>query len=71
MNNIIVYSTGCPRCKILEKALAASNLPYTVIDDVDIIIKEGFDTVPQMRIAEDQTLDFKAAMNWIKEKTNG
>lgn len=68
--NIIVYTTGCPRCKILEKTLAAAEIDYITVSDVEAIVKKGFETVPQMEVDGD-AMDFKAAMNWIKERSNG
>lgn len=69
--NIIVYTTGCPRCKILEKTLVAAGIDYIAVSDVEEIVRKGFDTVPQMVVEGRDTMDFKAAMNWIKERSNG
>jgi glutaredoxin len=69
--NIIVYTTGCPRCKILEKTLVAAGIDYIAVSDVEAIVKKGFETVPQMEVEGGDTMDFKAAMNWIKERSNG
>lgn len=67
---ITVYTTHCPRCKILEKTLASRGVDYTAVEDVDIIVAKGFQMVPMMEV-EGRVLDFKEAMFWIKENTNG
>ena len=36
-----LYSTGCPRCKILAKRLDAAGIEYDVIDDMDEIMKKA------------------------------
>ena len=69
--NIRVYTTGCPRCKVLEKTLVAAGIDYLAVSDVETIVKKGFETVPQMEIDGGEAMDFKAAMNWLKEKSNG
>lgn len=33
--NVILYSTGCPRCKILKSKLDKKGITYSVVDDVD------------------------------------
>lgn len=71
MNNIIVYSTHCPRCKILEQCLTSIGAEYVVEDDKDVIIGLGIETVPCMVINNGEPMDFKQAMNWVKERMNG
>lgn len=67
---ITVYTTHCPRCKILEKTLASRGVDYTAVEDVDTIVAKGFQMVPMMEV-DGKVLDYKEAMFWIKENTNG
>ena len=67
---ITVYTTHCPRCKILEKTLASRDVDYVAVEDVDTIVAKGFQIVPMMEV-DGKVLDFKEAMFWIKENTNG
>lgn len=67
---ITVYTTHCPRCKILEKTLASRDVDYVAVEDVDTIVAKGFQMVPMMEV-DGKVLDFKEAMFWIKENTNG
>ena len=67
---ITVYTTHCPRCKILEKTLASHGVDYVAVEDVDTIVAKGFQMVPMMEV-DGKVLDFKEAMFWIKENTNG
>ena len=32
--DIILYSTGCPKCKILKKKLEDKNIDYVESDDI-------------------------------------
>ena len=43
-----IYTTGCPRCKILEKKLKDQGVVYEEITDVDKMISLGIDSVPVM-----------------------
>jgi glutaredoxin len=67
---ITVYTTHCPRCKILEKTLTSRGVDYVAVEDVDVIMARGFQMVPMMEV-DGKVLDYKEAMFWIKENTNG
>jgi glutaredoxin len=67
---ITVYTTHCPRCKILEKTLTSRGVDYVAVEDVDVIMAKGFQMVPMMEV-DGKVLDYKEAMFWIKENTNG
>jgi glutaredoxin len=41
-----VYSTGCPRCKVLEAKLKQKGINFIVENDIDEIMKKGFRTAP-------------------------
>lgn len=64
--NIILYSTGCPKCHILETKLKQHNLSYTIIDDIDIMQSKGFMTVPVLEV-NNIIMDFTTAIKWINE----
>lgn len=61
---IILYSTGCPRCKVLETKLNQKNVDYTICDSVEEMFKKGISTVPCLDV-EGETLDFSAAVKWV------
>ena len=64
MDNIILYSNNCPRCKILKKKLNDNKINYEIIDDVDTMIDKGLSTVPVLEI-NGRMLDFKEAVEWV------
>ena len=66
---ITVYTTHCPKCVILEKALKNANLNFQTIEDVDRMAELGLKAVPYMEI-EGNLMDFKTSMTWIKENVN-
>ena len=71
--NVIVYTTNppCPKCKVLKKKLDEANIKYGIFDDVDEMIKMGFENVPMMKVDEKIVLDFSEAIKWINNNKNG
>ena len=63
----ILYSTNCPKCQVLEKKLTSSGIEYEVCDDVDVMQKNGFQSVP-MLVVDGKALDFMEAVNWVNKK---
>ena len=63
---VTLYSTGCPKCKILETKLAQKNINYEIFDDVDEMIKMGFQSVPILKVDE-KVMDFGEAVKWLNE----
>lgn len=63
---IILYSTGCPKCQVLEKKLKAKNLKFEICNDINIMKEKGFTQMPILEINKKE-LAFKEAVDWIKE----
>ena len=64
---VILYSTGCPKCKVLVAKLNAKNIKYNTVSDVSIIISKGISTVPVLEV-NGTIMDFKTAVEWINER---
>ena len=62
---IILYSTGCPRCKVLTKKLDESNVTYEVVTNVDEMTALGMKEAPTLSV-DGVLLNFKNAVEWIK-----
>ena len=58
---IKLYSTNCPKCRILETKLRQQNIEFEVIDDEDLMANKGFKSAPKLEI-NGQILDFPEAM---------
>jgi len=63
---ITLFSTGCPKCRILEQKLNQSNINYTISDDIQEVIDAGFMTAPVLKI-DDKYYDFGSAVKLVKE----
>ena len=66
---IVLYSTGCPKCKVLKEKLKSSNIQYVEITDIDTIVKNDIDTVPVLDV-DGIRMGFSAANEWIKSRRN-
>lgn len=62
--NIILYTTHCPACKVLESKLRNKNISFIEETNIDIMRQKGFMSVPYLEI-DGKTLNFKAAVDWI------
>jgi glutaredoxin len=67
MEEIILYSTGSPKCKVLEAKLKQKNIQYTEINDMDVMVSKGFLTVPVLQV-DGNIIDFTAANKWVNER---
>ena len=61
---VILYSTGCPRCKVLETKLKQKNVEYIECSDIRELERKGITTIPCLDI-EGEILDFGAAVKWV------
>lgn len=64
---IILYSTGCPKCKVLISKLNSRGIEYETVSNVETIFKEGITTVPVLEI-DNIKMDFKEAIDWVNER---
>ena len=61
---IILYSTHCPLCKGLERALNNKKISYTLCTDKNEMKKLGITRVPMLQI-NDELLNNKTALAWV------
>lgn len=61
---IILYTTGCPRCHVLESKLLQKHRDYIRCEDVEEMEKKGISSVPCLNV-EGEILDFGAAVKWV------
>ena len=64
---VVLYSTHCPKCKVLESKLKQSNIAYEEVNDVDLMLSKGFVVAPVLEV-DGVVYNFKEAANWIKEQ---
>lgn len=64
---IKMYSTHCPKCKILETKLKQKNIEYEECTDINEMLSKGIETVPILEV-DGQLLDFGKAVKWVNER---
>ena len=64
---ITLYSTGCPRCKVLTQKLDAANINYSISNNIDEIMTKGFMSVPVLKV-NDEYMDFGTAVKWVNNQ---
>ena len=68
MDTIILYSTGCPKCKVLKKKLDAKGIIYTLEENEDptFMIEKGFLETPILEV-NGKTMGFIEANKWANQ----
>ena len=64
---IKMYSTHCPKCKVLAMKLAQKGIDFEEIDDLDEMRRIGLKSAPALRI-EGNILGFNEAIEWVKRQ---
>lgn len=59
-----LYSTNCPKCKVLEAKMNEAGIQYEVCTNVDEMIARGMTSAPMLEVDGD-LLNFSAANDWI------
>lgn len=65
-NCIVLYSIGCPKCKVLEDKLNRNKIDYQIITNKDEMIRIGITEVPVLNV-NGELLGFSEANNWINK----
>lgn len=69
MSNIL-YSTGCPRCMVLEKKLGQANIEFSVESDVEKMIEMGYEQAPILEV-DGKPLEYGEAVKWVNAQIGG
>jgi len=68
-DKIVVYTIGCPKCKILEKKLDDAGINYSKIEDEKLMIAKEIESVPVLEV-NGETMDFAKAIKWVNWSAN-
>lgn len=64
---VTLYSTDCPRCKVLEKKLEQRGIGYVKNMSVDEMLALGMTQAPMLKV-DDDLLDFAKANEWLNNQ---
>lgn len=68
-NNIILYTIGCPKCKVLEIKMNQKNIKFEIINDIDIMKEKGIQQAPVLEV-DGKLYNFTQAIKWVNECAN-
>ena len=60
-----LYSTNCPKCKVLETKLKQKNIDYEVCTDIDVMKSLKIMSAPILETEDGNRLDFTNAVKWV------
>ena len=67
MEEVILYSNGCPKCKVLETKLKQKGVQFDYVTDIETMLEKGFMSMPMMEV-DGVALDFTKAVEWTNSK---
>lgn len=68
---VVLYSTNCPRCKVLKTKMEQTGIEYTEVTDIEVMKEKGFREAPMLEI-DGEFMNFSQALTWIRGKdSNG
>lgn len=62
--SIILYSTGCPKCKVLKSKLEEKGIEFVENNSVEEMTELGITQVPVLSVYG-ALLNFKNAVTWV------
>jgi hypothetical protein len=65
--SIVLHSTHCPKCNVLETKLKQKNINFTENNDVELMVEKGFVMAPVLEV-DGTAYNFKEAVEWIGEQ---
>ena len=63
---ITLYSTHCPKCRILERKLQEKHIVYGEVNDVQVMLEKGMTEAPMLEI-DGVALNFSEAIAWLNK----
>lgn len=61
---MILYTTHCPKCRVLEMKLKQKNIPYTEEENVEIMKEKGITSAPALE-HDGVIYDFSSAVKFV------
>lgn len=64
---VVLYTTGCPRCKILKKKLDEAGIEHTENNNVDEMLSLGISEVPVLKV-NGELLNYNSSIEWLSNR---
>lgn len=69
-NKIVLYSTNCPNCRMLEKKLTDANIKFDICTDMEVMKEKNITSAPSLEI-NGKIYTFFEANQWLKNVKRG
>lgn len=66
LNKPILYTTDCPKCKVLETKLKERKVDYIEERNVELMLSKKIMSAPVLEV-DKKLLSFMEALQWIKQ----
>jgi hypothetical protein len=65
-SDLVLFSTGCPKCTILKKKLDSKNIKYEVTDNLEPLVENHIMSIPVLyKRSEDKYMTFADAVAFV------
>ena len=65
MEKMVLYTTGCPKCRILEKKLSDKDIGFEKCDDREVMSSLGMVSLPMLRLDDGRMLGYFEAVKYV------
>ena len=65
MEKMVLYTTGCPKCRILEKKLSDKGIGFEKCDDREVMSSLGMVWLPRLRLDDGRMLGYFDAGKYV------
>lgn len=62
--DVVLFSTNCPKCKVLKQKLEKKGIVFTEELDVNTMLELGIKQAPMLRV-DDVLMDFQQSVKWV------
>ena len=67
---VVLYTTHCPKCKVLALKLKQKSIDFNEEEDVDKMLALGLKNAPALQVDDGDMMDFDAAVKWVNAYGN-
>lgn len=67
MTKLKIYSTGCPKCRVLESKLKSKNLDFEICNSIEEMQTKGIQSVPWLEV-DGSLMEFGEAVRWVNQQ---
>lgn len=61
---IILYTIGCPKCKVLESKLDKKGIKYERCEDIETMRQKNLKSAPVLEV-DGELMEFSLAIKWV------